>query len=1102
MSAASHPLLKQYLDHPGLELPKSAQAVGLHRLVGSQASLVAAALFERSGRPALFVLSEREQAAYFLNDLEGLLGSERVLFYPASYRRPYELEETDNANVLMRAEVLNVLASSKKQFALVTYWEALFEKVLKSSDIESSSLQLRLRDKIGLELLRETLNEFGFEHSETVVEPGQFSIRGGIVDVFSFAHALPCRIEFDDLEVESIRRFDIETQLSVELISEMVIFSNPEDKSRDEIRQPLTDSLLPESWLWVEDPQAGLAKLDKLYEQASTAYAAINSPIRRLPPERLYATSSELRLERFARLLHPETGGIDFKGTPQPSFNKQFDLLAQKFDELKIRGFSTHLVCAGQKQLERFEAIFRDLGEKLEYQPLLGSLHAGFIDDRIKIAVFTDHQIFERYHRFKLKTGFEKQKALTLQELTALEYGDFITHIDHGVGRFAGLQKIDNSGKLQEAIKLIYKDNDVLYISIHSLHKIARFTGKEGMAPSLHKLGSGAWNKLKAKTKSKVREMAFDLIALYAKRKAAQGFAFKPDTYLQHELEASFIYEDTPDQIKATADVKADMEKPTPMDRLVCGDVGFGKTEIAIRAAFKAVTDGKQVAVLVPTTLLAFQHYKTFSERLREFPCTVDYLNRFKTAKQQRDTLDKLKEGRIDIMIGTHRLVAKDVIFKDLGLMIIDEEQKFGVSVKDKLKTIKVNVDTLTLTATPIPRTLQFSLMAARDLSVMTTPPPNRQPIETRIIQLDEAEIRDAIASELDRGGQVFFVHNRIESLPLISGMIQRLVPDARVRTGHGQMDGNALEELMLDFIEGHFDVLVSTTIVENGIDVPNANTILIDQAQNFGMADLHQMRGRVGRSNRKAHCFLIAPPSSVLTDEARKRLRALEQFSDLGSGFSIAMRDLEIRGAGDLLGADQSGFIAEMGFETYQKILAEAVDELKENEYKDLYAHERRELHPIDTQLDTDLEILIPDEYVNQTEERLRLYQTLDSIEDEQGLARFEAELTDRFGACPPPVQELIDSMRLRMLGGTLGFEKIILKQCKFIGQFVGDPAHEFYQGPVFQRILESLRHSRKAEMKERNGRLSLSVPDICSVVEAKELLMGWIPESEVASV
>ncbi|MBI1316559.1 transcription-repair coupling factor [bacterium] len=1096
MSVAFQELLEAYRRNHDLPRVEPAQAEDLNRVAGSQSSLIASALFEQLGRPALCLFPERERAAHSFNDLETLLGPERVLFYPASYRRPYELEETDNANVLMRAEVLNRLRETEGPFVLVSYWEALFEKVLPPDRIAQASFKVKVGDKIGLELLRETLNEYAFEHSDTVVEPGQFSIRGGIVDVFSYAHPLPCRIELYDLEVESLRSFDIESQLSVERLDEIVLFSNPEDKSRSVERQPLTDSLPPNTWLWIEERETGAALLEKHFERAIEAWNNKGQgPIRFSAPEALFCRPAELGLDRFGRYESPVDGGRDLKGSPQPSFNKQFDLLAQKLDELQVRSFETYLVCAGAKQLERFEAIFKDLGQKVSYRPLLGSLHAGFVDDRLKIAVFTDHQIFERYHRFKLKSGFEKQKAITLKELSSLEYGDFITHIDHGVGQFAGLQKIDVSGKVQEAIKLIYRDSDVLYISIHSLHKIARYTGKEGMKPALHKLGSGTWNKLKAKTKSKVREMAFDLIQLYAKRKAAPGFAYKPDTYLQHELEASFIYEDTRDQIKATADVKADMEKPTPMDRLVCGDVGFGKTEIAIRAAFKAVTDGKQVAVLVPTTLLAFQHYKTFSERLREFPCTVDYLNRFKTAKQQRDTLEKLAEGRIDILIGTHRLVAKDVLFKDLGLMIIDEEQKFGVSVKDKLKTIKVNVDTLTLTATPIPRTLQFSLMAARDLSVMTTPPPNRQPIETRVVRFDEATVRDAVAAELERGGQVFFVHNRVESLPQIAGMIQRLVPDARVKTGHGQMDGNALEELMLDFIEGHFDVLVSTTIVENGIDVPNANTILIDQAQNFGLADLHQMRGRVGRSNRKAFCFLIAPPVSTLTEEARKRLNALEQFSDLGSGFSIAMRDLEIRGAGDLLGPDQSGFIAEMGFETYQKILAEAVDELKENEFKELYAHESRGDKPIETQLDTDLEILIPDDYVNQTEERLRLYQTLDNIEDEAGLTRFEAELTDRFGPCPPPVQELLDSMRLRMLGGQLGFEKIILKQGKFIGQFVDDPQHAYFEGTVFQGILESLRHSRKAEMKERNGRLSLSVPDIGSVVEAKQLLLRWVP-------
>ncbi len=1072
-------------------------------LSGSSSSLLASVLFEKLNRQALFVLNDKEEAAYFLNDLEALLGDQNVLFYPASYKRPYEMEQTDNANVLLRAEVLNRIANRKNPSAIVTYADALFEQVLTRKELDQNTFKIKENDSIGLDFLNETLFEFGFERVDYVSKPGEFSVRGGIVDVYSFAHNQPFRMEFYGNEVDSIRTFDIANQLSIDKVKEMHILPNVEDKQLLEKRQSFLEFLPSQTWIWCNRIDEIENRLNKLWQKANESFEGLNGLIQRDSPDGLFIDGNGFckQLMHFNRVLLGSKGDYDFECKPQPAFNKKFELLSEKLNELTALGYHNYLVCSTGKQVERFEAIFQDLGAEVDYHPILGQLHGGFIDKNTQLALFTDHQIFERYQKFRLKVGFEKQKAITLKELNSLQYGDYVAHIDHGIGQFGGLQKIEVNGKIQEAIKLVYKDSDVLYISIHSLHKISRYNSKEGKAPILHKLGSGVWNKLKQSTKKRVRELAFDLIKLYAKRKSAQGFAYSPDTYLQYELEASFLFEDTPDQIKAVADVKADMESPVPMDRLICGDVGFGKTEVAVRAAFKAVADSKQVAVLVPTTILAFQHYKTFSERLKGLPCRVDYINRFRTAKEQKAILEDLASGKIDILIGTHKLVSKEVLFKDLGLMIIDEEQKFGVSVKDKLKTLKVNVDTLTLTATPIPRTLQFSLMAARDLSVMTTPPPNRRPIETQIITFDESRMRDAISYELQRGGQVFFIHNRVENIKEVAGMLQRLLPDARIGIGHGQMDGKAMEELLIGFMEGHYDVLVSTTIIENGLDVPNANTILIHNAHNFGLADLHQMRGRVGRSNRQAFCYLLAPPLSHMSEEARKRLQAIEQFSDLGSGFHIAMRDLEIRGSGDLLGAEQSGFINDLGFEMYQKVLAEAVQELKDNEFKDLYVDQKHEQAFVsDTQLDTDLEILIPDQYVNQVEERLRLYQSLDALTDETELTKFEQEMKDRFGPPPAQVQELFNSIRFRWLANSLGFEKAVLKQEKFIGYFVGDQKHPFFESPIFRNIIEQLRFQRNAEMKERNGRLSLTLTNIRDLKSAIEALSNFKAKQEMA--
>lgn len=1077
--------------------------IHLRGIAGSQLALIVAAGYQLDEKPNLLILNDKEEAAYIFNDLQKVLPDAGVLFYPGSYRRPYDIEETDNANILLRAEVLSHINSRKKPPIIVTYPDALFERVITRKELNANTLKVNVGENIGLEFLNETLFAYQFNRVDYVVEPGEFSVRGGIVDVFSFAHDAPYRIEFLGDEIDSIRTFDIDTQLTVARVKSMQLVPNLENKAMLESRMPFLDYISPKSTIWLKSLSTTAEKLNGLFAKANEAYQNLNKTVKHALPGELFidgvhfaSALQNFNLVQFGleNAFQAKTT-FNFESAPQQSFNKNFELLAQTLQANSANGFTNVLLCSSQKQIERFYSIFEDIGHDVVFQPILGALHEGFLDSRHKLACYTDHQIFERYQRFKLKAGFEKKEAITLKELNSLQYGDFVTHIDHGIGTFGGLQKIDVNGKTQEAIKLIYRDGDVLYISIHALHKIARFNGKDGKAPALHKLGSPAWENLKAKTKKKVKEIAYDLIQLYAKRKEAKGFAFSPDSYLQYELEASFIYEDTADQISCTADVKSDMERETPMDRLICGDVGFGKTEIAIRAAFKAATDGKQVAVLVPTTILAFQHFKTFSRRLKDFPVTVDYINRFKSAAKQRETLSKLASGEIDIIIGTHRLVGKDVQFKDLGLLIIDEEQKFGVGVKDKLKTLRVNIDTLTLTATPIPRTLQFSLMNARDLSVMNTPPPNRQPIDTRIVGFNEAILRDAVIYEVSRGGQVFFIHNRIENIHEVAGVIKRLCPDVKVGVGHGQMEGKTLENIMLQFMEGEFDVLISTTIIESGLDVPNANTIIINQAQNFGLSDLHQMRGRVGRSNKKAFCLLVAPPLGTLTEEARKRLRTLEQFSDLGSGFKIALRDLEIRGAGDLLGAEQSGFINDLGFETYQRILAEAVQELKETDFKELYAEgqnaaDASQFFARDCQLDTDMELLIPDDYVNNIEERLRLYQELDAIETEAALDAFGEALVDRFGTMPPQVLQLLQSMHLRWLAQKLGFEKIVLKQEKFVGYFVGNQEAPYYQSAQFQHILQLLSRQNSAQMKQRNNRLSLVLQNIKTVNDALVVL------------
>ena len=1087
-----------------------ANKVSIKGLVGSSTSFVIDALFKKVENTFLLIFKDKEEAAYYLNDLERLVGQKDVLFFPSSHRRPYQVEDVDNANVLLRAEVLNRINSRKKACVIVTYPEAIFEKVVTKRDLDKNTLKLAVGDMLSIDFINETLFEYNFKRVDFVTEPGEFSVRGGIIDVFSFSNDNPYRIEFFGDEVESIRTFDVENQLSIETQKKIAIIPNIENKLAQEIRENFLEYLSDKTIIFTDNTHLLSSQLDKLFEKAKEAFAKLSTDIKHQTPEALFLSKEEF-LDKSELFTYVELSGdspfdtkasFAFATKPQPSFNKQFDLLRDNLKEYSKQKYTNYLFCSSEAQSKRFDDIFESISDEetldKEYQTLVFPIFEGFIDEELKILCYTDHQIFERYHKFKIKDSYSKKQTITLKELNTLSVGDYVTHIDHGIGRFGGLQKIEVEGRMQEAIKLVYADNDIVYVSIHSLHKIAKFNGKDGTPPKIYKVGSGAWKALKQKTKARVKHIAFNLIQLYAKRRTEKGFAFAPDSYLQYELESSFIYEDTPDQYKATQDVKADMESERPMDRLVCGDVGFGKTEVAIRAAFKAVDNGKQVAILVPTTVLAFQHHKTFSERLKDMPVRIDYLNRFKSTKQKSETLKALEEGKVDILIGTHQLVSKNVKFKDLGLLVIDEEQKFGVNVKDKLKIISENVDTLTLTATPIPRTLQFSLMAARDLSIITTAPPNRYPIETQLVSFSEEIIRDAVSYEIQRGGQVFFIHNRIENIKEVAGMIQRLVPDAKIAIGHGQMDGKKLEELMLGFMDGAYDVLVSTTIIESGLDVPNANTIFINNANQFGLSDLHQMRGRVGRSNKKAFCYFITPSFSTLTEEARKRLDALVRFSDLGSGFNIAMKDLEIRGAGDLLGAEQSGFMNEIGFETYQKIMNEAIDELKENEFKELYENENTAENKTfvkEYTIDTDFELMFPDEYINQVSERLNLYNELSNLKTEAELQAFEQRLIDRFGPLPRQATSLLGSLRIKWIAVEFGIEKIILKQNKMVAYFISDQQSDFYQSGKFRKVLQFVQQNpnlcRMKEKETRNGlRLLLSFENIKTIKKALEVL------------
>ncbi|MFM7017018.1 MAG: transcription-repair coupling factor [Bacteroidota bacterium] len=1083
-------------------------AIYLEGLTGSSSALFIAGFHLHAPGPLLILLGDREEAAYFQNDLENLLGENKVLLFPSSYKKPYKIDQLDSALVLQRAEVLTRINKSDN-LIIVSYPEAIQERVITKTSLERNTLEIKLNEKLSTDFIHEFLIENKFEKTDFVYEPGQFAIRGGIVDIYSFAHELPYRIEFYNDKIESIRCFDPSTQLSEKSIGFVTIIPNIQTGIIKEEQETFFNFISKDTLFFIKDFEYVFQCIEASQDLTEQNYGSNifyeKEQIEKSVDE-IFDTVEDFKtklnervnIEFGSKPYKNDAAVIQFKTRPQPHFNKNFNLLLENLYISQKNKYINLLFSDSAKQAERIHSIFEDIprpdefkGIDLRFHTLLTSLHQGFIDEELKINFYTDHQIFDRYHRFRLKKNYSKSESITLKELYSLKPGDFVTHIDHGVGRFAGLETMDVNGKPQEAIRLVYKDNDILYISIHSLHRIARYSSKDGNAPSLNKLGSSAWTTLKSKTKKKVKDIAKDLIALYAKRKTQKGFAFSRDGYLQNELEASFIYEDTPDQIKSTVDVKRDMEKEYPMDRLICGDVGFGKTEIAVRAAFKAATDGKQVAVLVPTTILALQHYRTFKERLKNFPVNIDYINRFKSSAQQSETLKRLSEGKIDIIIGTHRILSKDIKFKDLGLMIIDEEQKFGVSSKEKLKSIKVNVDTLTLTATPIPRTLQFSLMGARDLSIINTPPPNRYPVTTEVHTFNDLLIRDAINYEISRGGQVFFIHNRVQDIHDMAAMIAKLCPGVKIGVGHGQMDGDKLEEVLMGFIEGETDVLLATTIIESGLDISNANTMIINNAHYFGLSDLHQMRGRVGRSNKKAFCYLLAPPVTVLTPEARQRLKAIEEHSDLGSGFQVAMRDLDIRGAGNLLGGEQSGFISEIGFEMYHKILDEAIQELKETDFKDVFSDEEETNFIQDCQIDTDLEMRIPDNYVENIAERLSLYKELDEIANEEKLLAFEKNLKDRFGEVPPQVIDLMDTIRLRWNAKKIGFEKILLKNKIFKGYFISNPNSSYYQSNSFNSVLKFIQqHQHVSKMKEDKGKLSVSFNNIRTISEANLLL------------
>ncbi len=1088
--------------------PNSGTRIHLKGLSGSLEAIFGAAVHcKNSHQSNLFILHDREEAAYFQNDLENLLDNKSVFIFPASYKKPYEFEETENANIVLRTELISKLNTKKNEGVIVvTYPEALCEKVINKRSLKNHTISLEVGMDIDLDKLLQDLVEDEFEKEDFVYEAGQFAIRGGIIDIFSFGNELPFRIELFGNDIESIRTFDPNTQLSISNKKSVGIIPNLQTKFVNESKQSFLNFLPKNTNIWYKDVQHTLDTIDKYHKNAEENFHDISiksNHTRAIQnPELLFETKmsflSDLEkhdiIEFGNRFFFKALKKFKFDSENQPSFAKNFDLISENLIENQQKQYKVIIASDSIRQIERLTSIFEEIDLNLKFEPLNISLRNGFIDHENKHVCYTDHQLFERFHKYKTSQKYSKSKALTLNELKSLQTGDYITHIDYGVGRFVGMKKIEVNGNSQEALRLIYKDNDILYLSIYSLHKISKYSGNEGTTPTLSKLGSPEWENKKKRAKKKVKDIAKELISLYAKRKAAPGFAFSEDNYLQAELESSFLFEDTPDQATATIDVKNDMQIAHPMDRLICGDVGFGKTEIAIRAAFKAAVDSKQTAILVPTTILAMQHYRSFSERLKNLPVTINYINRFKSPKEIKQILQDTKDGKIDILIGTHRIVNKDVEFRDLGLLVIDEEQKFGVSVKEKLKNFRVNVDVLTLTATPIPRTLHFSLMGARDLSIIATPPPNRQPVTTEINTFNESIIRDAISFELQRGGQVFFVHNRVKDIEQVANIILKLVPDANILVAHGQMDGKRLEKTMMKFIDGLADVLISTNIIESGLDIPNANTIIINHAHMFGLSDLHQMRGRVGRSNKKAFCYLLAPPTVGLSSEAVKRLKSLEEFSHLGDGFKVAMRDLDIRGAGNMLGGEQSGFINDLGFDTYHKILDEAVLELKETEFKDLFINELDDyesLFTTDCIIDTDFELLIPNDYISNISERLKIYNELDNLKDEEKLIEFVNSIKDRFGPLPDIVNDLIKIARLRWDAEKLGFEKLMIKNETLKAYLISSDNEKYYNSAIFGSILKFIQQNPKTcNIKDTKSRIILVVNNVDSVEKATTLL------------
>ena len=1106
------PLLNSLADRIAMsETQKNPFQIFLQHLNGSAPAFVLQSIFthEKTNQwNHIVVLNDAEEAAYFFNSIESVTEAMDLFYFPSSFKTPHNFNFLNPSHVMLRTEALTKISMGGNKKIIVTYPEALFEKVILPKTLQKNIIQIKTNDSIDLNAMMQQFIDYGFERTDFVYEPGQFALRGGIFDIDSFGNEKPYRIELFGEEVDSIRLFDPATQLSERKLLQVNIIPNVTTQFEDTEKIPLIEFMNSNTILWVKDwnviKQRGMDQWESLNDFLT--HTANNKPI-----ELGDAHIKHTQLDDFDTVENAEASllnstiiewgfqaniakeVISFNTQVQPSFNRQFQLLIANLQELEKKGYALFIFAEQAKQLERLHAIFTDLKTEIQFTPVVKNIHEGFIDHDHKIVCYTDHQIFQRYHKYKVKQAYSKSKAITLRTLRDMQPGDYVTHIDHGVGVYSGLQKIDVNGLMQEAVRIIYKDSDILYVNINSLHKISKYTGKEGAPPKINKLGSDAWVKLKDKTKAKVKEIAFDLIKLYAQRKAQAGFAFTPDNYMQYELEASFIYEETLDQAKAIADVKKDMETPSPMDRLVCGDVGFGKTEVAIRAAFKAAIDGKQVALLVPTTILAFQHYKTFVDRLKDFPITVDYLNRFKSAAQKKETIEKVKQGKVDILVGTHGILGKDVVFKDLGLMIIDEEQKFGVGHKEKLKTLRATVDCLTLTATPIPRTLHFSLMGARDLSIINTPPANRQPIHTEVQVFNEDTIREAIYYEAERGGQVFFIHNRVQGLSEMCAIIQRLCPDLSIGFAHGQLEGHQLEEKILDFIEKRYDVLVCTNIVESGVDIANVNTIIINNAHQFGLSDLHQLRGRVGRSNKKAFCYLLAPPISTLPDDSRKRLQTLEQFSELGSGFQIAMRDLDIRGAGNLLGGEQSGFMVEIGFEMYQKILAEAVRELKRSDFKELFQEEisKQDDYVQDCTIDTDLEIMIPDIYVESIGERLSLYTRLDQSENDEELDLLHGEMVDRFGPMPKSVEDLFTTVKCRRIAIALGFEKLTLKDETVRCFFINRPDAPYFESDTFKQLLLFAQTAMNtAHFKQAGKNFILIIKDIKGMSECYRLL------------